>query len=436
MATRRRQRGMSVLLAALVLLVAAGLFLASGLAGLALAPERDAASDRAIAQAREALIAYAADRPIDAAVGPGYLPCPDRDDDGWAEPTCGSLSGDSGQAQRLGRLPWKTLGLPDVRDGHGERLWYGVSSKHKGLLNCAASRACVDMSPPAALGTISVRDPSGTILHDGTQADPELAERGGAAAVVLAPGPPLERRSGPVLQQRRECLAGECDANGYCLRDEAAHCIAANFLDASSAPAEDNAAFRDRNDAAGRAGNRDGFIAGPVADATGRVMVNDRLAAIGYADLMPRVMARVALEAALCLRAQAARTAGGRYPAPELSCGTTAPFGRLPEFTAGSEGCNLAAPGTQPAWWRTWHAHVLYAPAAAFSPDGNGSCEAPGGCIEAVDSQGRMVARDKRFALVVTRRADECGTKRLRCDALACRQVVLGDGVDVARAFP
>ena len=435
MATRRRQRGMAVVLAALVLLVAAGLFLASALTGLAFVPERDAASDRAIAQAREALIAYAADRPIDAAVGPGYLPCPDRDDDGWAEATCGSLSGDSGQGQRLGRLPWKTLGLPDVRDGHGERLWYAVSSKHKGLLNCAASRGCVDMSPPVALGTISVRDAAGTLLHDGTQSDPGLAERGGAAAVVLAPGPPLERRSGPVLEQKRECLPGECDANGYCVREEAAHCIAANFLDAS--PAEDNAAFRDRNDAAGRAGNRDGFIAGPVTDGAGRPVVNDRLAAIGYADLMPRVMARVALEAALCLRAQAARTAGGRYPQPEPACGTTAPYGRLPEFAApGLEGCNLAASIPQPAWWTTWQAHVLYAPAAAFLPGGNGSCEAPGGCLEAIDSQGRVVARDKRFALVVTRRANECGSERLRCDARTCRQVVLGDGIDVARAFP
>ena len=27
----------------------------------------------------------------------------------------------------LGRLPWRTLGLPDPRDGSGERLWYAVS---------------------------------------------------------------------------------------------------------------------------------------------------------------------------------------------------------------------------------------------------------------------------------------------------------------------
>ena len=75
-------------------------------------------------------------------MGPGYLPCPDTDGDGWAEATCGSLDGASGQASRLGLLPWKTLGLPDLRDGYGERLWYAVSSKYKGLLNCGVSRAC------------------------------------------------------------------------------------------------------------------------------------------------------------------------------------------------------------------------------------------------------------------------------------------------------
>ena len=136
------------------------------------------------------------DRPAHhAVVGPGYLPCPDLDNDGWAEATCGSQNGDSGQAERLGRLPWKTLGLPDLRDGYGERLWYAVSSKYKGLLNCAVSRACLDMTPEAALGTISVRDTAGALLHDGTLGDARRAG-GGALAVVIAPGPPLTRAAG------------------------------------------------------------------------------------------------------------------------------------------------------------------------------------------------------------------------------------------------
>ena len=30
-----------------------------------------------------------------------------------------------------GRLPWKTLAIPDLRDGAGERLWYAVSVRFK-----------------------------------------------------------------------------------------------------------------------------------------------------------------------------------------------------------------------------------------------------------------------------------------------------------------
>ncbi|HET7401531.1 MAG TPA: hypothetical protein VFJ62_07105, partial [Usitatibacter sp.] len=109
---------MLVLVAVVLLMVLAMGALGLHAGVLAAARERERESERALALAREALIAYAADHPINSSVGPGYLPCPDLDNDGWAESTCGSLSGDSGQEQRLGRLPWKTLGLPDLRDGH------------------------------------------------------------------------------------------------------------------------------------------------------------------------------------------------------------------------------------------------------------------------------------------------------------------------------
>ncbi|HET7729179.1 MAG TPA: hypothetical protein VFK48_04015 [Usitatibacter sp.] len=420
MAHRSGQRGMLAALAAFVLLIILAAFLAAHVAALAGGADRDAASDRAIAQAREALLAHAADRPIDRAVGPGYLPCPDLDGDGWAEPTCGSLTGESGQAQRLGRLPWKTLGLPDLRDGHGERLWYAVSSRHKGLLNCAASRACVDMSPPVALGTITVRAPSGALLHDGTVADPRQDATAGAAAVVLAAGPPLRRADG--REQRRGCVAD---------------CEAADFLDVSTAFSEDNAAFRDRSDAAGRAANRDGFIAGPAADGAGRLEVNDRVGAVGPAQILPRVMSRVALEAALCLREHAALPSnGGRLPEPEACAPGSqppVPFGRVPAIDLPA--CNLDPGGTSPAWWSTWRQHVLYAPSRA-ALGGPGGCAAPGECIDAIDAEGRTLAAARRFALVVTREAGQCASARLRCDARACTQVVLGEGRDVAMALP
>jgi hypothetical protein len=481
---RARQAGMSLLLAALVVLVAGALLLVQ--AGGASSGRRDELTARALAQAREALLAYASDRPINATVGPGFLPCPDLDDDGWAESTCGSLAGDRGQAQRLGRLPWKTLGLPDLRDGHGERLWYAVSTRYKGLLNCAASAACVDHSPATALGTITVRDGSGVILHDGTLLD---AERGGAAAVVIAPGAPLARISvAGERWQRRDCVAGECDAYGKCVADppwRAAHCDPANYLDVAPAErsAEDNADFHDRSDAQ-RTRNGNGFIQGPIADSGGRIVVNDRLAAITHGDVMPRVMRRVGLELAQCLAFYASRPEnGGRLPPPTPACftaGTAAPFGRVPdtpfeaargrgmlerwwrhearnpevlaELPAQPHACRIAFPpadagpartmppgspddegrtagASEIAWWTSWKPFVFYAPAAAYSAAGAPrGCDDPAACIGLVDAEGRSIARSHRAALVVSARAGECDSERLQCDAVACRQVAMGPG--------
>jgi len=50
------------------------------------------------------------------------LPCPDLDNDGVADLFAGNNC-----PGYVGRLPWRTLGLPDLRDGSSERLWYALS---------------------------------------------------------------------------------------------------------------------------------------------------------------------------------------------------------------------------------------------------------------------------------------------------------------------
>jgi hypothetical protein len=497
MDTDSRQRGMLLLLAVLLLMVlAVG---ALGLHGgvLAAARQRERESERALAIAREALIAYASDHPINSSVGPGYLPCPDLDNDGWAEPTCGSLSGDSGQEQRLGRLPWKTLGLPDLRDGHGERLWYAVSSKYKGLLNCAASRGCVDMSPPAALGTISVRDASGFLVYDGTVGDASRARQGGAVAVVIAPGPPLEREASggrrTRLQQHRECPAGDCEPGGRCTTEppqRAARCDPVNYLDAAPAlpqGGEDNADFVDRNDASGRRLNRNGFVQGPVM-ADGRIVVNDRLAVVTYADVVPRVMRRVALELAACLRFYASRPGNaGRYPWMGAACADPAhPVrdqrgsleGRVPDTpfaaTTGQaatmlprwwrsaprspedlsdlpthdDACRIAiepddtgparawrppvpedegstAGSSTPSWWNTWKGHVTVALAPSSAPQAPADAACTGNaCLAIADRDGTAIATGKSLAVVVRASAASCTQAVTACDASGCRVLV------------
>jgi hypothetical protein len=399
-----RERGAALVALVAVLATALLATLAMAIARSATGPGRAALTDHALATAREALVAHATARPLDEVVGPGYLPCPDLDDDGWAEPTCGSLTGETGQWQRLGRLPWKTLGLPDLRDASGERLWYAVSSKHKGLLNCTVSPACLDMGPEAALGTITVRDAFGTVLHDGTSSSPYEPGRGGAVAVVIAPGPPLARwtGNGPAsAMQSRTCDGGRCNASGRCLTEPPTltpKCDPVNYLDRAPGPAfsdEDNARFTDRNDSAGRPSNRDGFVPGPVAGHDGTRWVNDRVAAVSYDDLMPRVMRRVAQEVALCLRAYAARGENrGRLPWAAPLCRAHHPdaavrgsdahgvrFGRVPDTpflaTVAASGATMLArwePGCRiadaagntagtagPAWWSAWKRHVFYA---------------------------------------------------------------------------
>ncbi|HZZ94640.1 MAG TPA: hypothetical protein VFE23_18900 [Usitatibacter sp.] len=455
MSRMRGSHGAALLLAVLLLACIAASFAALALAGR-LSVARGRATERALAQAREALIAYAVDRPINAAVGPGYLPCPDLDGDGWAESTCGSLDGATGQAARLGLLPWKTLGLPELRDATGERLWYAVSTKYKGLLNCAESLPCVDMTPAQALGTITVRSSRGEVIHDGTAAS-------GVAAVVIAPGDPLARleAAGERLQSRR-CAPGDCDGLGVCITvppQLAAPCDPRNYLDRAPGGAfpEDNADFVDRSDAAGRARNANGFIMGPVMADGGRIAVNDRVAVVAYDDIMPRVMARIALEVAQCARFYAGRSEnGGRFPAPAPTCARGERFGTLPDtpFDVGGTGmlarwwrdfprapedlaqlpthddaCRLAVapddPGPvrtwaggipssegetapAPSWWRAWKPLVFVT--------------LPAGGVSLVDAEGHVAGEPQAAAVIVASAcpgADVCGDD-------ACTRLIVG----------
>jgi hypothetical protein len=493
MVPRARPRGVVLLLVCMAMLVAVGSLFALSLT-FGVAASRARTTERALAAAREALIAYAADRPINPAVGPGYLPCPDLDGDGWAESTCGSMDGSSGQEQRLGLLPWKTLGLPELTDGDGERLWYAVSSKYKGLLNCGISRACVDMSPAAALGTITVRDASGRVVNDGTSA--AAGRAGGAVAVVIAPGAPLARLAadGSRAMQSRTCAPGDCDSDGVCVTtppQRASRCNPANYLDRAPGPrGEDNADFADRNDAAGRALNGNGFIEGPVALAGGEVVVNDRLLAVTWRDVMPAVMRRVALEVMHCLRAYATRPEnGGRYPWPAPAC---APFGSAPdtggallggiadtpfartsaasggtmldrwwrsyarspehlaELPTDADACRIAiapddagptrqaAPGSPAdegrsagnagnAWWSAWQPYVSYALAQPYAPGGGLPDCAAGSCIGVDSATGQSLARDKQVAVIV---AASCAGAPACDAALGCTRIVLAADPD------
>lgn len=152
---------------------------------LALVPwffPRPAAPDPALSQAKEALIGFAAtyrDRYPDQMFG--YLPCPDRDGDGVADPPCGAQ-----EQAAMGYLPYKTLGLPALTDNQGNCLWYGVAG---GFKDNPASTTPLNWDTP---GQFLLPAPAGATPLEGA-----------LAAVIFAPGPPL-------AQQRRRPGAGNC----------------------------------------------------------------------------------------------------------------------------------------------------------------------------------------------------------------------------------
>lgn len=147
----RRQAG-AALLIFIILLVMSGLaYLVTGLSFVSTDVRRVQQTEEALKLAREALIGYALQyREQQIATGTtdamyGYLPMPDVGTSrfhGSQPASCntegcamqfinGAFPADTDTV--IGRLPWKTLGLEPLRDGHGECLWYIVSANHKNL---------------------------------------------------------------------------------------------------------------------------------------------------------------------------------------------------------------------------------------------------------------------------------------------------------------
>ncbi len=128
------QRGFAMIaLLALAALIAAFL-IASGLniTSAGNSNEREDRSMSALRKAKTALIAYAANEQWQLYKGqatdqPGGLPCPDTNDNGTSQLSCPNA------VDRIGRLPYMTIGADDLRDASGERLWYAMSSNFRRL---------------------------------------------------------------------------------------------------------------------------------------------------------------------------------------------------------------------------------------------------------------------------------------------------------------
>ena len=278
----RSEQGMTLLILVVILGLATTGYLLKSLDSAGVRNARDKRTGEALAEAKAALLGFAASQNFTNpglcgtnCPRPGDLPCPDTNNNGLAESSCGNAAGTTQQAARLGRLPWITLGLPDLRDGDGERLWYAVSSRYK--LN---SRFRPLNSNTTA--TITLRDNSGNVIYDG-------ANNNGLAALIIAPGAAFKRQDN--ISQV---------SNGV------NQLIASNYLDV--ALGEDNQNFVDSGS--------NGFIMGQVKDANGNTIANDRMLAITRDEMNQVMEPRVLAEIKNALLDYYATVGGFSFPRP------------------------------------------------------------------------------------------------------------------------
>ena len=159
---------------------------------------RDEVTLKALAMAKEALIGYAItyqdQHPSSTNIQVfGYLPCPDSVTGDGSVPSVSTVPNNCGNGDlaAIGLLPYRELGLPDLRDADGNCLWYAVSGNFKNNIKATSS--------------VMNWDTQGQFSIVGTTVAPDQGD-GGAAAVIFSPGVPL-------TSQTRSGLAQPCNAD-------------------------------------------------------------------------------------------------------------------------------------------------------------------------------------------------------------------------------
>ncbi len=330
---RLAQRGQVLLILLVILVMGVGVAFYTFVSPTGSAIERDKITAAALAQAKAALIGWSAARGASTGTArPGELPCPDTDDDGFEEGTCA--------AGRIGRIPWKTLGIPEPRDDSGETLWYAISGPFR-----------------KSVGTAINSDTKGTLTV--YQGNPSLTLTSEAVAVILSPGPVLGTQS-------RDTTSASCATTGTIIQRNR---CAANYLEAAGS---------------GNNSNTGGpFVAAPKSGT-----FNDRIVAITTADLIPLVEQRVARDILSVLQRYKANSGCNCYPWPDVSTGFSdfgLNRGRIPGYdTAGTTSPPYALPvnwgvgstPTLPQWFidNEWRRIIYYAVGKNFLENNGSGC--------------------------------------------------------------
>lgn len=332
---RHQQKGLTLIVLVLILIIVGTATYIGQLSANNIQAMRDERTAKALTEAKKALLGYAvildiSDSCASTCARPGDLPCPDTDNNGEAQTSCNDAT------DRLGRLPWKTLGIGELRDGNGDRLWYAVSTNFK-------NNPKVLPLNNDTFGTINITDFGGFVSANATGAT-------GAVAVIFSPGTPLTRQDG--TQQLRS------DTNTN---------IASHYLD--NALGEDNAGFVDST--------ANGFVKGVIRNTTGEIILNDQLLVISQKDIFNAIDTRVLKEVKKALTTF--YVANHYYPMPanfaDTNClGTITASactpgllneGRIPATVWGTTSILRAESNNNWFQQNGWREHVYYAVSTA-----------------------------------------------------------------------
>ena len=188
-----------------ILVLAASAFLLTSLNQTSSRLNQNQKTSAALAEAKKALLAHAIYLGFVDDDDPGYysLPCPDRSvnliSEGGADSSCSSA-----HTSTVGRLPWRTLGLPPILDSSGQCLWYVLSgNQNRSKINNNGV-----MFNPDAKGQLEIRN-----LSDRTLAGSNPQER--AVAAIIAPGSALNGQSRIPLASGVDHCGGNYTATNY-----------------------------------------------------------------------------------------------------------------------------------------------------------------------------------------------------------------------------
>lgn len=222
LAGRLRQRGFALILMAMIVIMGVVYYALGALGkGVTQGYERDQVTAASLKKAKEALLGYIAqtaamttDAVDSRHTNPGRLPCPESlSHAGTANEGIAADLTAAYNCGNIGRLPWKSLGVDQIRDGYGEPLWYAVPQNTTWAKTTSATPLTINPS----LGN--------QLTYDGTPS---------VVAVIIAPGAPLNTNG---TGTPTGTCSGYATINQLSATRNTAPLVAGNFVECGNAAA-------------------------------------------------------------------------------------------------------------------------------------------------------------------------------------------------------